>query len=117
MKNLLEQFSGRAYSYSLWEILVPATDNDGKEIPIKVHQEWDGNVRLMTRGLTVMRSVKGQWTSPEGEVYVDKVIPVRIAVDDWSVIDSIVDMTAEHYKQKAIMYYRLTDEVKIKEFD
>ena len=98
----------------LWEILVPTVMND-KPVRTRYHRVWDEKVRSISRGLTVLTPAKGQWISPDGELFVERMIPVRIACtrDD---IDKIADMTAKYYEQEAVMYYRVSDIVVIKHF-
>lgn len=93
----------------LWEILVPAI-NDGNEIAVPEHNIWDAKVRAITGGLTIHKSTKGNWISPEGELIVEKMIPVRIACSEPQ-IHEIGTMTKEFYRQDAVMYYRVSDRV------
>jgi hypothetical protein len=93
----------------LYEILVPATLDD-KEIEVQYHRLWDKKVNKITGGLTIHKSTKGYWTSPEGDLFVEKMIPVRIMCTAEQ-IKRIADITAEHYKQKAVMFYRISDRV------
>lgn len=98
----------------LWEILVPASSGVIK-IAHEHHKKWDNKVNKITKGLTILSSVKGEWISPTGELFKDKMIPVRIMATKKEMI-TIVDMTAKHYKQQAVMYYVISNEVNIKYF-
>lgn len=89
----------------LWEILVPCG------FALSHHHKWDDFVRSQAGGLTLLRSVKGQWVN-DGKLYADRVIPVRIACDK-EIIVRIMKFTREHYNQKAVMAYKLSDEVLI----
>jgi len=93
----------------LWEILVPK-ENDGEDIAVPEHNIWDAKVRAITGGLTIHRSTKGNWISPEGELVVERMIPVRIACTETQ-IHEIARMTKEFYRQDAVMYYRVSDKV------
>lgn len=107
----------------LWELLVPATRTiaslvPGGEsrggsvwttIPKEFHQLWDAKVRAISGGLTIMPTSKGQWVSPEGTVFHEQMIPVRVACDRWQ-LSQILQVTFEHYRQQAIMYYRVSDD-------
>ena len=112
----------------LWEILVPTTWNDGTPIKLKHHKAWDKKVKAITGGLTLMTPAKGQWVSPTGANYDERVIPVRLAVNSTYVsstvsgpntailprpIGDIMRLTCEHYDQLAIMCYRVSDLVYI----
>ncbi len=104
----------------LWEILVPTKMKFGgnvkpQVIAEKFHKAWDGKVRKIAGGLTAMRSAKGHWVSPDGELFVEKMIPVRIYCS-YDEIHLISDMTAKHYKQQSIMFYLISTEVVIKHY-
>jgi hypothetical protein len=98
----------------LWEILVP-TEMDSIEITKDYHKEWDEFVRSISGGLTLMYPSQGQWVEPKsGELYMELMIPVRIACSEQQ-IDYIIDFTLSHYKQKAVMAYQLSTKVIIRE--
>ena len=101
---------------NIYEILVPTIFNDGKPIRTRFHKVWDEKVRKITGGLTIVAPVKGQWVCPEGQLYEERMIPVRIACTEEQ-MERIADMTAEYYKQKAIMFYLISNQVKIKHYD
>lgn len=98
-----------------WEILVPTQSNEGKPFRTRFHKVWDKKVRNITGGLTIIHPIKGQWISSEGELFSERMIPVRIACSE-SQIDLISDITAKYYNQKAILYYLITDRVIIKKY-
>lgn len=100
---------------NLYEILVPTVRNDGRPIRTRYHRVWDQKVRAITGGLTIVQPVKGQWVAPDGTLFKERMIPVRIACTREQ-IESIADMTAEYYEQLAIMFYRISDEVSIKRY-
>lgn len=79
----------------------------------RYHRVWDKKVRDITGGLTVLQPAKGQWVSPEGELYQERMIPVRIAATR-SQIDEIIDMTIAYYDQLAVLCYKVSDEVIIR---
>lgn len=100
----------------LWEILVPVTDNFGIPFEVKHHQLWDGEIRNRTGGLTILRSAKGHWFDKDDNVFVkEEMIPVRIVCNEKD-MESIANYTAAFYQQKAIMYYRISDCVVIKNY-
>jgi hypothetical protein len=99
----------------LYEILVPTVRNNGKPIRRRFHRVWDEKVRKISGGLTVLTPAKGQWISPSGELFQERMIPVRIKCTREQ-IDKISDMTAEYYEQEAVMFYRVSDEVVIKHY-
>ena len=97
----------------LFEILVPTIYGDTlKPISTKHHKEWDKRVRAITGGLTILSPAKGQWMN-EGVLYGERVIPVRIMCSEKQ-ISLIVGMTIQHYRQKAVMFYKITDDVEIR---
>jgi hypothetical protein len=101
---------------ALWEILVPTE----KRIPTgkpfyttRFHRVWDDRVRAITGGLTIMTPAKGQWVSPDGELFKERMIPVRICATTEQ-INEIIDMTLEYYDQLAVLCYKLSDTVIIR---
>lgn len=99
---------------SIWEILVPTVMPNGRPIRTRQHREWDNRVRRITGGLTVMPPARGQWVSPDNKLFVERMIPVRIACSREQIIQ-IADMTGAFYQQQAVMYYHISDEVHIRE--
>lgn len=106
----------------MWEILVPCEMRRGKAhpgktetMPIKTryHRVWDEKVRAITGGLTILPPAKGQWVSPSGELFAERMIPVRI-VATWSEIQQIIDMTMDYYNQEAVLAYVVSNQVIIK---
>ena len=103
----------------LWEILVPTVrpnTNGTKFFTLKFHKKWDAKVHEISGGLTVMTPTKGQWVSPSGVLFVERMIPVRIIASD-NEIHKIIDMTLEYYEQDAVMCYKISDEVILKYSD
>lgn len=103
----------------LWEILVPRKYNNGKPVSTKHHKNWDQKVQriINNNGITILQpTIKGEWISTEGKIYIDSTIPVRI-VCTREEINKICDMTAKHYNQLAVMTYKISDEVIIKNYD
>jgi hypothetical protein len=94
----------------MWEILVPTIRNDGKPIRTRYHRVWDMKVNEITGGMTILTPTKGKWVCPEGNLFEERMIPVRIACTREQ-IDKIVDMTLEYYDQKAVLAYRVSEEV------
>jgi hypothetical protein len=104
----------------LYEILVPATKPPilpGKHrfFSVRYHRLWDAKVIAIAKGLTVLQPNKGSWLSPRGELCNDRVIPVRISCTK-DQIQEIMDITAKHYYQQAVMAYKVSDEVIIKHY-
>jgi hypothetical protein len=100
----------------LWEILVPTVSNDGVPYRTRFHRVWDAKVRNISGGLTIYKPAFGQWTSDSGEVYRERMIPVRIACSAEHMA-KIADLTAKHYTQLAVMYYRVSQEVHVVNYD
>lgn len=98
---------------SLWEILVPTVRNDGTPFKTRYHRVWDKNVREIANGLTILKPAKGQWMAPSGDLYVERMIPVRILCRK-SDIEKIIDMSMVYYDQLAILAYKISDECILK---
>jgi len=56
---------------------------------------------------------KGQWISPDGDLFMERMIPVRI-IASREQMDAIIDMTMKYYDQLAILAYKVSDEVILK---
>lgn len=98
----------------MWEILVPTVRRVcGKPYRTRYHRVWDEKVREICGGLTVLQPVKGQWVSPGGELFLERMIPVRI-VATRTQINSIIDFTMMYYDQLAVLCYLLSTEVILK---
>lgn len=95
---------------TLWEILVPTVMND-KPIRTRYHRVWDSKVREISGGLTILKPAKGQWTAPTGQLFAERMIPVRIACSEEQ-IEQIMAITLDYYKQEVIMAYRVSECVK-----
>ena len=74
----------------MWEILVPTVMPDGKPIKTRYHKVWDTKVYAITGGLTILTPTKGKWVCPEGSLFEERMIPVRIACTR-SQLDEIID--------------------------
>ena len=96
----------------MWEILVPTEKRlePGKFYTTRYHRVWDAKVCEITGGLTILTPVKGQWVSPTGELFVERLIPVRIAATREQ-IEQVIDLTIKYYDQLAVMCYKISDEV------
>jgi hypothetical protein len=96
----------------MWEILVPTERRlePGKFYTTRFHQVWDAKIREITGGLTIQQPVKGQWVAPSGELFNERMIPVRIMATE-AQISGIIDMTMDYYDQLAILCYRVSDAV------
>jgi hypothetical protein len=102
----------KIHNIPVWVIYVPTHSNKKRKYSIAYHQRWDAKVREITGGLTIGKSVKGHWISPDGETFVENMIPVQICCDTEQIV-TISDMTAQHYNQKAVMFFMLTKNVVI----
>ena len=97
----------------MWCILVPTLMGD-KFVRTRHHKEWDKYVRQITGGLTILAASKGQWVNPENQTLIEeRIIPVHLACTNEQIND-IINFTINHYKQKAVMYYLISDKVYIK---
>jgi HD superfamily phosphodiesterase len=94
----------------LWEILVPRCSNTGSEYSLKHHHKWDKNVRGIAKGLTILKPAKGHWVNPDGRVFVEQMIPVRVYCTKGQ-IEMIIGLTMDHYDQEAVMAYLVSKNV------
>ena len=100
----------------IWEILVPTERRlePGKYYTTRYHRVWDGKVRAITGGLTVMAPARGLWTNPAtGYLFKERMIPVRIMATREE-IERVVDITLKYYDQLAVLCYKISDEVILK---
>lgn len=86
----------------LWEILVPTVSNEGVPFRTRYHKLWDKKVYEITNGLTILSPAKGRWVSPSGNLFAERMIPVRIACNREQ-ITRILKTTMEFYNQEAVM--------------
>lgn len=97
----------------LWEILVPTVrpNTSGKRFfTTRYHRVWDAKVRHITGGLTIMAPSRGQWVSPEGTLFRERMIPVRIAATR-SEIEQVIDLTLDYYEQEAVLCFMISEVV------
>lgn len=59
---------------------------------------------------------KGQWKSKTGVLFTERMIPVRI-VCSRDQIEDIITMTMDYYEQLAVLAYKLSDEVILRDRD
>lgn len=96
----------------VWEIYVPTVhQNSNKPIKARYHRVWDRKVLDITGGLSVYNPIVGIWKSDEsGEVYNERMIPVRI-VATRDEVEKVIEETFKHYPdEEAILCYRLSQE-------
>lgn len=103
----------------LWEILVPtqmfrpattSTPDLMRPIRTRYHRVWDEKVREITGGLTIMRPAVGQWVSESKQLFIERMIPVRIACTR-AQLDTIIKFTLEYYNQEAVFAYLVSEVV------
>ena len=100
---------------SLWELLVPCVMGDNnKPCRLKHHEQFDQYVRKISKGLTILKPVKGQWIDESTEnLFKERMIPVRIKCS-LRQLHKIMDFAKKHYRQIAIFAYKISDEVIIR---
>ena len=96
----------------MWEILVPASNNKDK-FSYKHHKAWDKEVTRIAGGVTILKTGKGEWISPVGKLYKDRIIPCRVLCTKEQ-IEEIIKFTISHYKQEAVLAYKISDDVILK---
>ena len=97
----------------LWEVLVPASDGRGIPLLLNHHRIWDEKVRELTGGgMTISAPAKDEWgNGKEGNAILrEPMIPVRLLTDKVT-MDKVAIMTMEHYDQKSVLYYMVSDTV------
>ena len=99
---------------SLWQIFVPAYDNNGNEIPVSHHQKWDDKIKDIAGGLTINKKSRGIWISQTGTIFKEEMIPVLVYCSYHDISSVIAVITKRHYDQEAVMFYKVSDEVYIK---
>ena len=98
----------------LWEVLVPCARNDGKPYRTRHHRAWDTQVKRISGGITILQPAKGKWYNDQGMLFVDRVIPVRIACTE-DEIEEIIQRTLNHYPdQEAVFAYCISSDVRIR---
>lgn len=100
---------------AIWEILVPTVSNEGKPYRVRFHRVWDKRVRELIGGLTILPpNIKGEWMSPQGDIFSERMIPVRLYCTE-NQINFIAKYTKGLYEQEAVMYYQISDKITIVE--
>ena len=100
----------------MWELLVPTVKpntNSERFFTKRYHKIFDAKVRAITGGLTIMTPAKGQWVSPHGTLFEERMIPVRILATREQ-IELIIDFALDYYTQEAVLCYRVSEEVILK---
>ena len=100
----------------MWEILVPASNNKDLKFSYEHHKEWDEYVKSVAGGLTINKTAKGEWISPDGTLFKDRMIPVRIMCTEFE-IEKIIQFTIKWYKQEAVLAYEVSNHVKLRYAD
>ena len=95
---------------TMWEILVPKYANAGFPYTLSHHKDWDNKVKSISGGMTLKRTVKGTWISPNGTEVADVMIPVQVVCSKSS-IRKIIKFTKTHYKQEKVLAYKVSSEV------
>ncbi len=96
----------------MWEILVPASSPELK-FTMAHHKEWDEYVKAVAGGITINKTAKGEWISPDGTLFKDTIIPVRIMCTE-AEIEKIIEFTIRHYTQEAVLAYEISNHVKLR---
>lgn len=98
---------------SMWRIMVPEADNGGRDFAPEDHKTWEAAVLAVSGGWTTHATARGAWTVPEdGRVQEEDMRPVDILCTK-AQIDSIAAMTARHYGQKEVLFWKVADEQEV----
>lgn len=92
---------------------MPTVNNNGRPFRTRYHRVWDAKVRKLSWGLTILTPVRGQWVSPDGDLFTERMIPVRIMCFRQD-INKIVDFTMEYYDQDAVLAYMISSDCILK---
>ena len=95
---------------TLWTILVPTErkKSNGVKAGFKFehHKDWDAHVISITGGVTIHKGAIGYW----GQLR-ERVIPCNIACTEEQII-GIAQFTKEHYQQEAVMFWKISEDVR-----
>jgi hypothetical protein len=71
----------------LFEITLPTTDNAGASLQT-AHMLWQAHVMRIAGGYTEYPMSRGVWHDGPGKIYIDQVVPYRVActLDQWQEI-------------------------------
>jgi hypothetical protein len=96
----------------LYQLLVPSTI-DGQEISVDYHNVFDITVSKIAGGLTILHDCKGRWTSPDGSIVYENMIPVLIHCTREQ-LEDILDYALRYYQQQSVFAFVMSTEVIIK---
>jgi hypothetical protein len=94
-------------------VLVSKASNFGQEYSLEYRRQWDSQIRQITGGLTIFKKSRGQWISPVSELFNEEMIHVRVFCSKNS-LDKILKFTLEHYNQKVVMAYEVSNNIILK---
>lgn len=97
----------------MYVVLVPASRGKKRFSYEDHHKVFDAKVKEICGGITIHKTVKGEWIAPDGTIFTDRMIPVMIAVKTVEEIEEIARFALDHYDEEAIMYYKVSDDVRI----
>lgn len=97
----------------LYEILIPTVHPDNTEILPVYRDVWIEKITEIAGGLTVLSDAKGTWTTPDGKMCFENMIPVLINCTPEQ-INKIIDFTLAYYQQEAVFAFKMTDDVIIR---
>ena len=105
------------HNVNMWEIFIPATYVNGGGLRhnylLSKHQEWDEKVKQISGGLTVFHETQGIWVNPHNnETIREPMILVRIACNERQIMD-IAKITLDHYNEKAVLFYKVSSDVRL----
>lgn len=92
---------------AVWRIMVPKAYNNGRRIPASRVRKWERLVVGIGGGYTAYPTAKGAWREREGSrTQTENMRPVDILCSEPQ-ISEIAAITAEHFKQKAVLAYKV----------
>lgn len=104
----------RSAQRPLWEVLIPLASNAGEKYEESYHRVWRDYVLPRSGGLTIFPEVQGEWYNAQGKLFREAMQPVRF-LSSREDLEKVIDFTLGHYQQEAVMAYKVSDEVILKE--
>jgi len=99
---------------SLWEIMIPKNIDKHTIFHVSSHRQWNKYVEELTGGMVFFSNLDRRWiSSTKTSPYFDNKIPVRIFCSKEQ-MDKIIDFTMQHYDQKHVIAYELSNNIILK---
>lgn len=87
---------------SVWEILIPVSDNDGNRFENENFDTWEKRLLAIAGGFTLALNVTSMWRDKDGNIYTDISIPYRVMCE-YEEAKRLADFARVEFRQKAVM--------------